>query len=701
MIPIIRKPLQDELLYSWIYRLADMNGIDIGIFLESYCGKKRASYGALKPDARSEFLTLYNHIYNAAYPLELYFMLSTFKFEAMVMTKGQQMRYINNVFRPSGKLNMPVNTLFNDIKICPECVKEDKIPYIHRSHQLSGVYTCYMHKCKLHIFTGKKGHEMEFSLNEYHEIESDVHTQTLNAYTAYVQSLFQADIGTDAKILKKVLFSKMKELGYTAIGNYQTFLEKVKTWKYKELFVDNIADFLKIKMIAAEYIKIQEVVPFFMFLYPNVDELIQVLASGESIAQTYYCLECGNEYVATPDSQRNGWGCPYCAQKVAENDYFNKLIEIIGKKKYVLKTDFNTLDKQVVMHHTECGRDFTIKPRGFLFEGIRCKCENLITEYDARKVIEKKNEFKLIEFNGGNNPVTILHNKCGKIFTCNYRKFVQFPGCRICKPKYMTDELYAERVRALVGNEYEIVKGFIDQKTNVVIRHCICGREQSYKPSSFIDGQRCKNCYQQVTHRKLEQMLQEYSEDRYRISKYGKNLCTIIDDNTGKEINISPANVLQEILRPTVSEVLPVEQKKEVSEPLSQWEVGFKYLTEYKNEFGHTNVPKRESYKGYALGIWCQSQRGKYQSGALRENRKEKLENIEFDFDPLETEWNRRYEQYKRYIKEMGTSKITRRAGYEGEHLGAWVETQRKRYADNKMSQTRVDKLLKLDSNFF
>ena len=79
----------------------------------------------------------------------------------------------------------------------------------------------------------------------------------------------------------------------------------------------------------------------------------------------------------------------------------------------------------------------------------------------------------------------------------------------------------------------------------------------------------------------------------------------------------------------------------------------------------------------------------------------QKLKEIGFDFDPLETEWERRYEQYKRYIKETGTAEIARRKDYEGEHLGAWVETQRKWLKAGKMSAERIKKMHDLDPERF
>ena len=85
----------------------------------------------------------------------------------------------------------------------------------------------------------------------------------------------------------------------------------------------------------------------------------------------------------------------------------------------------------------------------------------------------------------------------------------------------------------------------------------------------------------------------------------------------------------------------------------------------------------------------------------MSEYQRQKLINIGYSFDPHEDEWNRRLEQYRRYVQEKGMPRISRRTDYEGEHLGAWVETQRKWVKTGKMSEQRKQKLLEINPDFF
>lgn len=104
--------------------------------------------------------------------------------------------------------------------------------------------------------------------------------------------------------------------------------------------------------------------------------------------------------------------------------------------------------------------------------------------------------------------------------------------------------------------------------------------------------------------------------------------------------------------------------------------------------------------EGSHLEIGAKNNDQQKKNHRLSQNKIKALREIEFIFDPLENEWNRRYEQYKRYIKEMGTSYIPRRFIYEEEKLGAWVDTQKKRYKEGKLSKNRIRKLLEISNDF-
>ena len=130
----------------------------------------------------------------------------------------------------------------------------------------------------------------------------------------------------------------------------------------------------------------------------------------------------------------------------------------------------------------------------------------------------------------------------------------------------------------------------------------------------------------------------------------------------------------------------------------ARWEEMYRLLCEYKDEHGNVNIPKRDVYKGQNLGLWCQNQRT---NSKLSSEKKQKLLDLDFSFDPLEDEWNRRFEQYQRYTAENGSPAISNHTDYENEHLGSWIRTQIKWFKTGRMSQTRIDKLLSVNKHIF
>lgn len=89
------------------------------------------------------------------------------------------------------------------------------------------------------------------------------------------------------------------------------------------------------------------------------------------------------------------------------------------------------------------------------------------------------------------------------------------------------------------------------------------------------------------------------------------------------------------------------------------WKACYDLLCEYKAEYGTANMPKRTIYKSKKLGLWCERQRTLKTSPqrTLTTERIDLLDALDFDWNPLESEWTRRFEQYKRYIKEHDGNK--------------------------------------------
>lgn len=701
IIPIYIKPYEDELIYSWIHRLAKINEISVENLLTAYTSKKSTKVDSLGYDMNSVLPEIVENIRTKVDIKELLISHSTFNFHSKMMEPAYQKRCINAILRKPSPTNTSINNLIDKIRYCPECMKEDTSPYLHTAHHVTDVKVCYKHGCALQEYKHRsKGKEFSFDSNYYSECEN-VNDSEL-AYAQYAYQLNKNETTSDLSDIHKLLQSKIKEAGYTPQNNYQTLHEDMMKWQHAALVDFEIADFLNKRLSHGYYFDTKHLVTLLMYFFSDVQDLLNEL-KGAPIISTYRCSECGYEYIATEISQKHGWGCPKCAESINPHEYIENIVHTMTDGEYEMVGKFESMDKKVEFHHKSCDAYFSTLPRSFIFDSVRCSCQRRVIVDEARKIINNDGRFKLIKFVSTNQPVTIQHKKCGCICDYTYSHFISSFRCKQCDSALgstMTPKMFAARVEALVGDEYEIVKGFVNQDTKIVLKHMNCGKEQEFWPHAFLDGQRCRYCHKQMTPIQLSQLLQQYSKGRYVITKHINTLYEIKDTQTNETIKLPPLKIRQEIMRPTPSDILPVDNRCDV-EIFDAWDIGFNYLIQYKKQNGHISVAKYEHYMKYALGHWCNRQRRAYANGTLKPLRQKKLEDVGFDFDPLETEWNRRYEQYQRYIKEKGTADISRRTDFEGEHLGAWVETQRKMHKNDKMSQERIDKLKILNPEIF
>jgi hypothetical protein len=62
-----------------------------------------------------------------------------------------------------------------------------------------------------------------------------------------------------------------------------------------------------------------------------------------------------------------------------------------------------------------------------------------------------------------------------------------------------------------------------------------------------------------------------------------------------------------------------------------EWEIMFRYLYHYYENHGHCNVPSW--YKNSELATWVRKQRNEYKNGNLRKDHKQRLDEIEFQWN--------------------------------------------------------------------
>ena len=109
----------------------------------------------------------------------------------------------------------------------------------------------------------------------------------------------------------------------------------------------------------------------------------------------------------------------------------------------------------------------------------------------------------------------------------------------------------------------------------------------------------------------------------------------------------------------------------------TDWTDGLRYLTIYKEREGHCRVPFKHMENGFSLGSWVDTQRQSKRRGTLPEARREQLDELGFDWDPLETDWADGLRYLRIYKEREGHCRVPHSHNENGFRLGNWVATQR------------------------
>ena len=604
-IPNVLKYEDDELTYSWIYRLAKANGIkSIYNFIcfyinpDSFYTRKRYSQDNYDFFGYSEELC---ELINTT-PIDLYYDTSIYHIFFPFMPINQQGRYINYMLRPNhySKLTTSLNSLIKSIKICPKCMMEEinakGYYYIHRAHQFPNVNVCYKHNCSLGIVDGKNPMEGIPNLIKLKRYNKDYE------YAVFCKDFSNEHFDINIQVVKKAIFNKLHELGYTA-KNYTKLLNNIQEEKFGELLSFDVNKFLKVKLISGQYIDVSSCMAILLYIFRTVGELkkyisddtatdnmfIKLLEPDYEIKSNYHndIVElqhktCGTSFLISPKFFRDGWRCP-CCQKLKDEEMFENLFYSVSNNNYELLTKFQGIDKKVKIRHKVCGNIYEIKARIFLYDNSRCICENRISIQEAESVINSYEGFKLIDFQSTNKPVTILHEGCGKTFKFDYRKFIKAPYCKVCKPRKRTIDSFRKEVYDLVGDEYSIISTELSINKKVEIRHNVCGIIQEYTPNDFIDGGRCKKCNHNITEKSFISIIKELSDDRYVLmKKETKNLYLVYDRKMGNTVKLTKAKILQELTRKTPSKILPLDNScKSIDINRTYKDLIYKYIKEH------------------------------------------------------------------------------------------------------------------------
>jgi hypothetical protein len=123
----------------------------------------------------------------------------------------------------------------------------------------------------------------------------------------------------------------------------------------------------------------------------------------------------------------------------------------------------------------------------------------------------------------------------------------------------------------------------------------------------------------------------------------------------------------------------------------AEWLQMYQRLLAYKNRNNSTLVPQLYE-SDPSLGCWVGLQRSMHAAGKLEDERMQLLDDLGFEWDPLEARWNEMFERLCAFKTEQGHTRVPG-IYFEDTQLGRWVQLQRRSYKKKQLELERFQRL--------
>jgi hypothetical protein len=121
------------------------------------------------------------------------------------------------------------------------------------------------------------------------------------------------------------------------------------------------------------------------------------------------------------------------------------------------------------------------------------------------------------------------------------------------------------------------------------------------------------------------------------------------------------------------------------------WDEWYGRLKAFKKREGHCRVSKDYEENGLQLGYWVTNQRA--HKDRLSDERRQRLDDIGFDWSPYATDWEQSFAYLKAFKKREGHCRVLYGYKENGFALGQWVGDQRANKALSWARRQRLDEI--------
>ena len=128
-----------------------------------------------------------------------------------------------------------------------------------------------------------------------------------------------------------------------------------------------------------------------------------------------------------------------------------------------------------------------------------------------------------------------------------------------------------------------------------------------------------------------------------------------------------------------------------------KWEEGFRLLLRYREDNGHTRVPRSYVIDGFPLGQWVMVQRQFRAKGRLEADREHRLESVDGWTWGHADNWEKGFRRLQEYVEDNGDARVPSSYVVDGFRLGRWVVKQRSLHARGTLDADRERRLRLVD----
>lgn len=183
------------------------------------------------------------------------------------------------------------------------------------------------------------------------------------------------------------------------------------------------------------------------------------------------------------------------------------------------------------------------------------------------------------------------------------------------KGKRSIDDV-SRRIKELVGDDYELLE--YDQGNEVMTLRHSCGMISTIPASSFFRGRRCAQCCIFPSYSELKKALSACSDEKYASPSFilTHNKFPVLDVDTNETTVYSRYRVIQELSRPTPSELFPNLSTGHRFADRHEYLRNYPVFLALQKELSGTVISE---YQGMDMGEWCKAMRSFRKDGTLSE----------------------------------------------------------------------------------